>query len=610
MSLNIHISTMPPHLRITETMICDFICNPVLGAEVIMGLKLDAFQRVRLKICWGTPRVMDSSGVSSAKTIGAWIATNLRALLLPGHVVGVYYPAFESAKNIFGPYFTKIAAMSPLYRAQLGRQRVLGVDGKEEAQAKAMHKGPSCWVVSYKNGSEIMVPAPGFLQDAKTSAGYRFNDLFIDEFTKVAAMGSSGIDDQLIGRTTKETFNKLHPIYRNHHLFSATAEDTMHPAYSRYKTFLDQVKLGNPDYAIISFNYKDYSNLTYVPGSSFKDKLREDQAMKDMKLNKSRSGYLQEALGIWSRNGRGLYTTEMIELCNALGASKAADIFCSRKEDPQGDRARYFLGVDPAKADTKKADDGALVALRAIPMVSENNTDPRTFDLSFCYAYKVRGANVDQWSALVHRKHIHFQFTGICMDSGGGGIWIEPKLKDENQIIRGVPMKVRPIATVEDEEGMMVAADFIMSMFRPRDTRVSQCWPNVNNMRSENLVDFAHQEFIEALRMGIAIPPPMSKLEAEKTKNWNEEKRWASELVSGVKAGIGAQLMQICVQTNDDGSTFYTKGVLPARVFSSKVKKDFAYAALMAYCRFLMWVRGASSDLIVDEENAAMCGAS
>jgi hypothetical protein len=68
--------------------------------------------------------------------------------------------------------------------------------------------------------------------------------------------------------------------------------------------------------------------------------------------------------------------------------------------------------------------------------------------------------------------------------------------------------------------------------------------------------------------------------------------------------------MQICVQTNDDGSTFYTKGVLPARVFSSKVKKDFAYAALMAYCRFLMWVRGASNDLIVDEENAAMCGAS
>jgi hypothetical protein len=62
------------------------------------------------------------------------------------------------------------------------------------------------------------------------------------------------------------------------------------------------------------------------------------------------------------------------------------------------------------------------------------------------------------------------------------------------------------------------------------------------------------------------------------------------------------------VQTNDDGSTFYTKN--KARVFSAKGKKDFAYAMLFAFIRFLQWVNqyGEEESESVPAEDAEMCG--
>lgn len=325
-------------------------------------------------------------------------------------------------------------------------------------------------------------------------------------------------------------------------------------------------------------------------------------------MRKTRSGFLQEALGIWSTNGKGLYTGEMVQRCQALGVANLASIYCARAEDPEGEKAHYFCGIDPAKSNEKKSDDGAIVVLRALPIISELSQDVRAFSVSPCYAYKVRGADAPQWAAIVHRKQEHFGFTRICMDPGGGGLWIEPELKKEEQTIRGIVRKVRPIATIEDEQGMMIMADFILIMFRPRDKRIGDTWPNVTNLRWENLIDFGHTELTEAMKLGIiSLPPPLNEIGQELTNLWHDEKRWASILVSDGKKGIGAQLMRIVVMTNDDGTIARTKTSTPARSFGSNDKKDFAYAFMMAYCAFLSWVRSGNTDIVVSEEDAEGC---
>lgn len=610
--MNILVSTAPPaHLRITETMICDFLINPVLGIRVLFGYDLDAYQRVRAKTIWWTPRVMDSSGFSSLKTQVAWMIFNLRCLLFPGHVVGVYYPSFDASKRNYVPMFTKVAAQSEIYRAQVGRQRVIGVDGKTDQEAKALHKGPSCYVFDYKNGSQQAIPAPGFLQDAKTQAGTRFHDLVVDEWTKILAMksndgsGESGIEKQLVGRTTLESWNKNHPIYRNHHLFLATAEDTMHPAHRKYHAFMKEIRAGNPDYAHISFSMKDLSDLPCRGGATFRERFREDMTLKDMKQNKTRAGFLQEALGIWSKNGRGWYTPDTIQKCFQLGVMQKAEVYCSRAEDPEAERALYFFGVDPSKADTAKADDGAIVGLRAVP-IAGIVPDIRGYKLSPCYAFKVRKADAGQWSGIIHRKHADFGLTGIMMDPGGGGVWIQPELRKTEQKHQGLSRIVRPIATLEDEEGLMIMGDFILCMFRPKDTRIQQTWGHMPNLKMENLIDLSHEELRESLSQ-IAFPPYWRTLPREVTSTWSEEKKWANILISDPKIGIGAQLQQIFVQTNEDGTTFYSKPA-NARIFNSRTRRDFAYAFLYSFIRFLVWLKGADQDLgLPNEDDAAMC---
>ena len=52
MSLNIHAPSVPPSLRITPTMWGDFLCDPVMAAEIIFGVRLDAFQALRLRYYW------------------------------------------------------------------------------------------------------------------------------------------------------------------------------------------------------------------------------------------------------------------------------------------------------------------------------------------------------------------------------------------------------------------------------------------------------------------------------------------------------------------------------------------------------------------------------
>jgi hypothetical protein len=583
----------PPRFRITPTLRDDCLCDPSFAAQYFFNAKPDEFQKARFKICWWTPRVMDSSGFSSSKTWNLWMISVLRCLLMEDHVAGVYYQVFSTGQKTYWKYFNEVAARSEVFRHHLGKARIIGLDGKTEELSKAMLKGPSCWSMDFKNGSQIMMPAAGFASDAKTQASIRLNDLFIDEWTKIMAAGSEGIDDQLIGRATRECFNKDHPLWCNHQMFLATAEDTMHPGYARYKTFKKEHDAGNPLYYVFSFSYKDYSRLPYKNGRTFADIHREEMVIDDMRKNKSAAGFRQEALGIWSANGRGWYTGDMIDRAYANGLDRQLDPMTGRHDEKETvpaklARIHYFLSLDPARAEQKKADDGSMVVLRAFPKVEKPTKQLDDWQLDYVWAYRVRKADVGTWSALTHRKHQHFGSTGIILDpgAGGGGNWIKPELAKSEQRIRDQAFKVKPIGCEEDEASMPINGQFILSMFKRGDAKIDKVWPEINMRGDDNLIDAAHSEFWEAWNRGVfGLPAKFNSRPHAETDKWSEEKKFACLLLE-----MGArQLTRICVQTNDDGSIFYSKH--NARLFSGKGRKDFAYAMLYAFVRFLMWVQ-------------------
>lgn len=592
--MDIHVSSSPKHLKITQTMIEDFIINPVLGAKVIFGEVMDEFQKSRLKTYWWVPFTMDSSGFSSFKTRTFWLAFNLRCLLIPDHVAGVYYQNFNTGQKTFWQYFDVFRRRSPIYRAQIGKMAA----DLTETEGKGTVKGPSCWNCYYKNESHLMLPAPGFLTDARSQASIRLNDLGVDEWTKIDATGSTGIDDQLIGRCTRESFNQHHPFWCNHQLFLATAEDTLHKAYDRYQSFKREVDNGNPDYSCINYSFKDISDRPAYSGKSFRSALRIDKILKTMKGKMSPSKFRREGLGLWSVNGTSWYSEESVKAAVELGRRRELFPIISRSEyDKDSEQVRYFLGADPAKGDGKKSDDGALVVLRARQIVPEP-VDVQDYQLDFVWAYKVKRADASQWSALIHQKNRHFLFSGICLDHGGGGNWIKPELAKQRQIIRDEPVEVIPIVTPDDNS--VVHGNYCLIMFSHGDESIRRKWETLKG--ADNLIDAGHCELKEALERNlIGFPMPVGEVPKDLRESWCEEKLWASRLLDVCRK----QLMSIAMLTDDQGNAIRTRN--DAHQFTARGKKDFAYAAVHAYVRFLVWLKHSDLEYQVKNEDAELC---
>lgn len=312
--MDVYVPGQPRHLKVTESMIEDLLWDPVMAAKVLMGIDLDVFQAARLRYYWFVPAVIDSSGFSTFKTNIFWIYCQLRAVLIPEHKVGVVYQSFGTGKEAFWDKYRNSWSAHPLFQAQIGNIDESGNEGK------ANNKGASCYNIYFRNGSRVQMPAGNWLQEARGLASLRWNTGGIDEWTKVEATGTNGIDEQFLGRITNTAWNKEHPIWSNHTKFLATAESRGHPAWRRYANYLRRVHAGNPNVAVISYSYKDYSNKK-IPGTSksYSEKFRDQKQIDEMRANFTKDHFRREVCGVWSKSGAEWYKQDVLDRSEDLG---------------------------------------------------------------------------------------------------------------------------------------------------------------------------------------------------------------------------------------------------------------------------------------------------
>jgi len=326
--MNILVPAIPAALRITQGMWEDFLCDPVLAAWVIFGVELDAFQAARLRYYWWCQNVIDSSGVSSGKTIVVWLFVNLRCILLPDHEGAVYYPVFGTLKTTFWDYYNKIR--TPIFRAQLGQASKL--QPGEEADGDGTLHGPDCYKAYFRNGGKLLGPAPSFMKDAVTQASVRLNTLVVEEWTHVDA-SSDGINKQLIDRTTRPCWNQHHPVWGNHILYSAHAQTRMHPSFQRKEQHQRRVNAGDPTYANISYSYKDFSDLKCRrSGKTYKEEYRIEATIRNKRNTCGKTEWASQGFGVWGTSGVGWFTEAAIAQCQANGKARRVTPVISRRQ--------------------------------------------------------------------------------------------------------------------------------------------------------------------------------------------------------------------------------------------------------------------------------------
>lgn len=249
-------------------------------------------------------------------------------------------------------------------------------------------------------------------------------------------------------------------------------------------------------------------------------------------------------------------------------------------------RPNYFLGVDPAPAFGQKNDDGALVVGKAWPKLGRLETataNPADWHFGYVWAYKLRGATIDEWSGFIHKKHREFSFTKMVVDvgAGGGGGYLMAQLRKGYQMIEQVTTQVRPIVTTD--ETTVYDGYAILHMLRRADPGVKQVWPLLDG--DDMLVDAYHTAYrqaVEGARM--AYPAPFDEVPREISEKWSKEAAWASKLL----VQVTEQLQSVQVATYPGGGWQLTSR--GAKQFSAIGKKDMAYAAIFAYIAFLIWL--------------------
>lgn len=399
-------------------------------------------------------------------------------------------------------------------------------------------------------------------------------------------------------------------------MYSATAESPQHPGYKRYRMFEKEIASGNPNYAIIRYDYKDFSNLKSHSGKPFKEQVPDWKTITNHKRMFTRAHSLREDHGLWARETAGWYSEEALGRCVRAGLALGTEVEVGRGESLKSnvqspkslegeevvnlDKVFYFLGVDPAPAKTRKADDGGLAALRVRPkpgLGHEAGANASDWLAEFVWAYRVRGEmnrplddgifladTVRHWAGLIHWKHLAFGFNGVCIDTqaGGGGGLIVADLNKTKQIILGAETTVTPIASLEDSS--VAVAAFILTCFRRRDPGIAALWPILQG--DDNLIDALHMKFQEAVEHALVLfPKPFNERAAAETREWPKEKKWALKTLDAARK----QLENIQVVTKDDGTWALTSH--GAKQFVAGGKKDLAYACLMAYVRFLVWLK-------------------
>ena len=331
--MQIIVPSIPRILKISPLHREHLLRDPVYAAQTLLSIKFDAFQAYAFRIGWFVPWVIDESGFGTGKSLRLWALAMLRCILMEDQWCYAFYQTYQAGKQIFWCHFEESFARNKFFRAQLGH-----VDFEGEKEGKDNTKGPACSTQHFRNGSRVMMGAPGWLQNAVSMAGITLSWALIDEWTKIEGMHkkkdathnaagniTGGIDQQILGRLRRANFNQHHPLWGNHCIFSATAESTNHPSQARINSFKREIDKGNPDFAIISFSFKDASNRISHSGKTFQEQIIDWKTIQHMKATFTPSHFKRECLGIRSRETKGWYSEEALQRCVAAGIASGLE---------------------------------------------------------------------------------------------------------------------------------------------------------------------------------------------------------------------------------------------------------------------------------------------
>jgi hypothetical protein len=541
-------------------MIDDLVHNPTLALRVILGdaaiREMPPHERIRFKIAWVSAFTLDTSGFSTAKTFSIAALAALRLILLdPGRVQGVASKTFGQGQLV-GEMWDQWLELSPVFASQIKRRyKTSGAGGLYDFDHAA-----TGWVLRARNGSVARIIPPGLMKGADRMASERFSDGYFDEIHKWP--DDMAIEKTMVARTTKPVHDPRHPIYQNHVWLSSTAEFKYKQCYQRVLRYMANMAAGNTDYAFMTFNFRD------VPDKPEFHALVNLKALKELEDALPASVFACEGLGEWVDDSEGFYKSSEIDALRRLDVQE-----CEKR---RWDTEIFVCGIDVAHGGAKGGgDDSSLQVIRHHKGIT-----------SHAWAEEMHGVRLEQISARVHELNQRYHFNLLCMDPGGGGLFLRDYLVNDKQLIAGAETEVLPIATVEDER--VVEAQRNLVLFARGTPEISNAETGAfgKTYSDSGLVNRMHYAFLNTVEKQLFCIPVDLRYESPEA---------ITRLAKQTRLRLCREVMDrtytelVGIETEKDASGTPKRdafGML--RFVASHGKKDRAYALLYAWVAMMI----------------------
>lgn len=425
-------------LQASEELIQFYRQNPELAAEDLLGLDLSDIQKVVLRAMWFKSYVMSIMCRGSGKTFINAVFACLKAMLYPGHRIGLLAPTFRQAKFVFDEC-TKLWQQSPILQSATER--------------KPTQQSDNCYIrfkaVGGRNASLIQAVPLG---DGTKIRGSRFYTILCDEFPHIpedifnmvirpmAATVKGPMENVRRLKIQKELLSKGlitqdeidDSKAANQIIITSSGYFTFNHMYKLYCAYRDEENNGNEKYAVFRVPY-------WLLPEGFLDSDSIESSKQQMSSLEFRMEY--EAAFIPDTDA--FYKASLLESCSNTS-------FSTQVAGTPG--KTYVLGVDPARTEDSFAITVVEVSIPA----------------KIVHAVELRRIPFPEMAATIDNLCFVFDVVKIYMDSQGGGLAIKDILAENAQNnAKG------PILDPEDEVHQLKAGRHILTMCNPSTEFIS-----------------------------------------------------------------------------------------------------------------------------------------
>jgi predicted metallopeptidase len=300
-------------VNLTPEKIIFYRKNPTIAARDLLQLRLHWTQRQMVKVAFRTQNVCWLACRSLGKSWLLAVFLCLKCILFKNMKCGVFASSYEQACFVFEK-LQQLWDDSPfLQSVTKGPPKVT----KDEA------------ILRFTTGS--------FIRATPVRRGARYNVVAIDEYRDLMPETLAVIKPYLLAK---------HATEKNQMIISSTATWQTNHFYAKYKEFEEQVRKGNTNYAITSFDIDDAlsGDFTFID-KDVVDSLKNELLLEEIE---------QELYCRFSNLRDGFFGATLIQACEA---TYDPEMSC--------DKSLVYLGLDIGRV--KGGDNSAFTLCKIVP---------------------------------------------------------------------------------------------------------------------------------------------------------------------------------------------------------------------------------------------------